>query len=100
MRAQDDERAVLIGPDLFGPYAATLRVALLGIGAAAVVVGLERLAEPAGGLLGPLLAMARVWIQGAFVTFGTVTLMFALVQRSPTARARVEKRWSRLQARA
>lgn len=80
---------------MYGAYAATLKVALFGVGAAAVVVGLVKMSRPASGLLEPLFALARVWIQGAFVSFGTVTLAFALIQRSPSAQARIAKRWMR-----
>jgi hypothetical protein len=95
MTQRDDGPAWLIGPELYGAYAATLKVALFGVGVAAVVVGLVKVAGPAAGLLEPLFALARVWTQGAFVTFGTVTLAFALLQRSPSAQARISKRWMR-----
>jgi hypothetical protein len=92
---RDEERTCLIGPELYGAYGMTLKVALFGIGAAAVVVALVKTAGPAAGLLEPLFALARVWIQGAFIAFGTVTLAFALLQGSPAARARFVTRWRR-----
>lgn len=99
MTVHDKTPAHLIGPRLYRPYVATLKVALLGVAAAAVVVGLSRLAGPDAGLLAPLLLAARVWAQGGFIAFGVVTLLFALVQRSPAATARAERRWARLRRR-
>jgi hypothetical protein len=93
---KEETRNILVGPELFELYVATLRVVLAAVLGAAAIVGVLTVTATTGSAADPTAAALGLALNGGFVAVGAVTAIFGLAERNGAARSGLLHAWQPL----